>query len=114
MACVRNCHHSRLASRVRQNSPRTRLLASNQMMLHQRRYRLISSLKVENHPGLAKRLSVAPAQELGHPPPFAIGLMAGDGKPEGTQDQMVPCTTAKHQFTMAKMMNHLDAYPLVA
>ena len=40
--------------------------------------------------------------------------MAGDGKPEGTQDQMVPCTTAKHQFTMAKMMNHLDAYPLVA
>ena len=27
---------------------------------------------------------------------------------------MVPCTTAKHQFTMANVMNHLDAYPLVA
>ena len=38
--------------------------------------------------------------------------MARDGKPEGTQDQMVPCTTANHQFTMANMMNHLDACQL--
>ena len=27
---------------------------------------------------------------------------------------VVPFTTAKHQFTMANVMNHLDAYPLVA
>ena len=40
---------------------------------------------------------MAPAQELGHPPPFAIGLMARDGKPTGTQDQMMPCATARHR-----------------
>ena len=40
--------------------------------------------------------------------------MGGDGKPKVTQDWMVPCTTAEHQFTMVNMMNHLDAYPLVA
>ena len=85
------------------------------MPLRQSRCRLGSKPKAENAtqdsprgpPWLQRKY-------LGHPPPFAIGLVAGDGKPEGTQDQMVPCTTAKHQFTMAKMMNHLDAYPLVA
>ena len=51
--------------------------------------------------GLAKRLCVAPAQRnFGHSPAFAIGLMAGDGKPKGTQDQMMPCTTAKHQLPL--------------
>ena len=37
--------------------------------------------------------------------------MARDGKPTGTQDQMVPCTNAKHQFGMENIMNRLDAYP---
>ena len=44
------------------------------------------------------------------PPAFGTGLTAGDGKPKGTQDQMVPCTTAQHQFAMANIMNRLDAY----
>ena len=37
--------------------------------------------------------------------------MARDGKPTGTQDQMVPCTNAKHQFGMENIMRRLDAYP---
>ena len=44
------------------------------------------------------------------PPTFAIGLMAGDGKPKGTQDQIMPCATAKYQFAVANIMNRLDAY----
>ena len=83
MACVRKCRHSRLASRVHQNSPRTRLLASNQMMLHQRRCRLVSILKAENHPRLAKRLCVPPAQGFGafpcvcHRPKGRLGFSGG-------------------------------------
>ena len=42
-------------------------------------------------------------KDLGPSPEFAIGLVARDGKPKGTQDRTVPCTTAKHQFTMANI-----------
>ena len=53
------------------------------MMLHQRRCRLVSSLKVENHQGLAKRLSVAPAQGFRtSPQEFAIGLTAVEEEPK--------------------------------
>ena len=55
--------------------------------------------------------SACPLRKKRHPPPFAIGLMARDEKPTGTQDQMVPCTNAKHQFGMENIMNRLDAYP---
>ena len=37
--------------------------------------------------------------------------MAGDERPKGSQDRTVPCTTAKHQFAVANIMNRLDAYP---
>ena len=53
-------------------------------------------------------------KNFGHPPAVAIGLMTRYEKPNGTQDRMVPCTTAKHQFAMANIMNRLDACPLIA
>ena len=53
-------------------------------------------------------------KNLGPSPEFAIGLVARDGKPKGTQDRTVPCTTANHQFAVANIMNRLDAHPLVA
>ena len=105
VACVGNCRLSnRLISRVRQNSPRTRLLASNRMMLHQSHCRLVSKPKAENASEDSIRGSPWPQRkDFGHSPAFAICLMARDGKPEGTQDWMVPCTTAKHQFAMANI-----------
>ena len=42
-------------------------------------------------------------KDLGPSPEFAIGLVARDGKPKGTQDRTVPCTTANHQFAMANI-----------
>ena len=39
-------------------------------------------------------------KNLGTSPAFRIGLMAGDGKPKGTQDRKVPCTTANHQLPL--------------
>ena len=54
---------------------------------------------------------MAPAQEFGHPPAVAIGLVARDGKRRGTQDWMVPCIGAQHQFAMAHIMKCLDAHP---
>ena len=45
VSCVSNCRRSRLASRVRQYSPRTPLSASNRIMLRQSHCRLGSSLK---------------------------------------------------------------------
>ena len=61
-----NCRRrNSLTSRVHQNSPRTRLLASNRMMLHQRRCRLVPSSKA-NASGLAKGVCVPTAQEFGY------------------------------------------------
>ena len=60
-----NCRRrNSLTSRVHQNSPRTRLLASNRMMLHQRRCRLVPSSKA-NASGLAKGVCVAQRKDLG-------------------------------------------------
>ena len=53
-------------------------------------------------------------KNFGTSPAFRIGLMAGNGKPKGTQDRMVHCTTAKHQLAIANITNRLDAYTLVA
>ena len=62
-----NCRRSNsLASRVRQNSPRTRLLASNHMMLHQRRCAARSRLQGRKPSGLAKGVCVPTAQEFGY------------------------------------------------
>ena len=87
-------------------------LASNRVPLRESRCRPVSGPEAQN----ASEDSIrAPAylqrKNLWHEPAFAIGLMAGDGNPEGTQDRMVPCAAAKHQFTMANIMNRLDAYP---
>ena len=39
-------------------------------------------------------------KNFGHSPAFAIGLMARDGKPQSTQEWMVPCATAEHQLPL--------------
>ena len=67
-------------SRVRPNSPSTRLLASNRMMLHQKALCYSFPAPRQEIPsGLAKRLCVAPAQELWPSPlAFAIGSTATD------------------------------------
>ena len=33
-------------------------------------------------------------KDFGHPPAFANSIIAVEGKPEGTQYRMVPCTAA--------------------
>ena len=108
VACVGNCQRSRLASRVSQNSPRTRLLASNRMMLRQSRRRLFSSLKAGN---LTDSLS-APAcpqrKKLGHPPAFAIGLMAL------WQERVARRATASLGARMPKPRRVEDATPTAA
>ena len=66
MACVRKCRHSRLASRVHQNSPRTRLLASKPRRSCTRgAVGSFQSSRQRSHPRLAKRLCVPPAQGFG-------------------------------------------------
>ena len=84
MACVRKCRHSRLASRVHQNSPRTRLLASKPRRSCTRgAVGSFQSSRQRSHPRLAKRLCVPPAQGLGafpcvcHRPQGRLGFSGG-------------------------------------
>ena len=62
------------------------------------RCRLGSNHKAENASEDSLRGPACPQRkDSGTPPAFAIGLMARDGKPTGTQDQMMPCATARHR-----------------
>ena len=90
--------------------PTYAVAGQHRIMLHQRRTEALLQPQGDTS-GLAKGLYVPPAQAFRASPAFAIRLMAGDGKPTGTQDRTVPCTTAKHQFAMANIMNRLDASP---
>ena len=69
MAAGRNavtCHSSNtLASLLHRNSPRTRLLASNHMMLHQRRTEARFQPQGRKPSGSTQGLSVPPAQTFG-------------------------------------------------
>ena len=84
MACVRNCHHSRLASRVRQNSPRTRLLASNRMMLTRGAVGSFPDPRQRSHPRLAKRPACPQRKNSGTSLAFAIGPTAVEEKRKPT------------------------------
>ena len=77
VSCVSNCRRSRLASRVRQYSPRTPLSASNRIMLRQSHCRLGSSLKGGEAPLDSLSASAcSQRKDLGHSPVFAIGPRA--------------------------------------
>ena len=66
-----------------------------------------SSPKAEKTEDSLKSSPCPQRKNLGTSPAFTIGFMAGDGKTKGTQDRMVPCTVAQHQFDMANIMNRL-------
>ena len=66
-----------LTSRVRQNSPRTRLLASNRVMLRQKRIEAHSQPRGRETLTDSPSASACPQREnFGHSPAFAIGFMA--------------------------------------
>ena len=76
VACVGNCRRNKLTSLLHRNSPRTRLLASNRIMLHQRRRAAL--LQPQGRGNLTDSLSAAAwpqRKNSGTPPAFAIALM---------------------------------------
>ena len=75
-SCGNYRRHNSLASRVHQNSPRTRLLASKPHDAEPEPLRSSFPDSMQEIPsGLAKRLCVPPAQGFRHLPAFAIALM---------------------------------------
>ena len=76
---------------------------SNRIMLRKSRCRLVSKPKAENSKNPLSASACPQRKDLWHAPAFAIGLMAGDERPKGSQDRMVPCTTAKHRVAMASI-----------
>ena len=65
VACVGNCRRNKLTSLLHRNSPRTRLLASNRMMLHQSRCTATFQPQGRKPSGSTQGLSVPPAQTFG-------------------------------------------------
>ena len=81
MACVGNCRHSRLASRVHQNSPRTQLLASKPRRSCTRG--AVGSFQSSRQRTTKYSLGGSPwpqLKNLGRSPAFAIGPTAVEEK----------------------------------
>ena len=83
MACVGNCRRNKLTSLLHRNSQRTRLLASNRMMLRQSRTEARFQPQGRNSPLGSLRGSPWPQRKnLGHLPAFAIGPTAVEEIPK--------------------------------
>ena len=79
VACVGNCRRNKLTSLLHRNSPRTRLLASNRIMLHQRRCAALFQPQGRVFTDLLRAPAWLQRKNFGHSPIFGIGLMAGHG-----------------------------------